>query len=105
MDLPSHSRASKDILGRDCQAVHIWIDACFPDYMLGGKNEHYGAVHYHHIERHHKQALAEKYGKNSFEYKVGCLHILVDMISHYGIAVVPENEDECLTIIDEYFGR
>jgi len=105
MDLPTHTRASLDVLGKDCTNVHIWIDECFPDYSLGGKNEHYGAVHYHHIERHHKAALAKKYGETSFEYKVGCLHVLIDFIGHYSIAKVPKNRDECLKIIDEYFGR
>ena len=105
MDLDSHISASMNIFGKDSEAVHIWLDESYQDYSFGGKNEHYGSVEYHRIERHHKQALAEQYGQKSFKYKVGCLHVLIDFVSHYGIAVVPKDRDECLFIIDEYFSR
>ena len=105
MDWSAHTKASIDVLGKDCKDVHIWLDECYDHYSLGGKNEHYGATEYHHIERHHKAALVVKYGKTSFEYKVGCLHVLIDFISHYGVAKVPSNGVECLQIINKHFRR
>ena len=59
--------------------VHIWLDELFPKY--GG----FG----HWSERHHLQAIKEKYGENTVRYNVAYLHIICDWLSHLDRIEVP----------------
>ena len=65
--------------------VHQWIDATY--------KPHLGFAHW--INRHHIEAITEKYGEDTIEYDVAYLHIFSDFLSHLGLFKVPKTKQEC----------
>ena len=97
MDRKSHEEISEAIFGKPYTNVHIWIDSKFKN------NPGYLHWQYH----HHLEAIAEKYGKDTPEYKAALLHIITDWISHWGKVYIPKNKEEVLQALAElgFFGR
>jgi hypothetical protein len=71
--------------------VHAWIDNTYRPNL--------GYLHW--LNRHHIQAIKEKYGEDTVEYKVAFLHIMCDFLSHLGLFIVPKNREDCLNIFKD----
>lgn len=91
MDRKSHEEISEAIFGNPYIDVHIWIDSMFKD--------HPGYQHWQYY--HHLEAIAEKYGKDTQEYKAALLHIITDWISHWGTVCIPKNKGEVIRELTE----
>jgi hypothetical protein len=82
-----HLKVDKFFYNKEYNEVHKWLDETYPQYARTNPYMHW-------LERHHLQAIEEKYGLGSIEYNVAYLHILADFLSHMQIAVVPKNKEE-----------
>jgi len=91
-----HRTISLLVFGNEYPEIHKWIDAKFWEYAKVGLS------FYHWKERHHKEAIKKKYGEGTEEYKVACLHIVMDWYAH-GMKVfkLPENGKEVTELLDE----
>ena len=84
--------AITNIIWRDgYDEVHKWIDEMYPKYN--------GFEHWK--ERHHLEALKEKYGEGTVGYWVGAFHIICDWFSHCRLFLLPENEMEVVGLLEE----
>lgn len=85
MNRKSHVIVTQTVLTEGFDDVHQWIDETYRPHL----------AYLHWLNRHHKQAVREKYGEDSWEYEVALLHIATDFLSHFGKFYVPENREEC----------
>jgi hypothetical protein len=84
-----HLKTDMFFWNKEYNEVHAWLDECFPKY----RDEK------HWQERHHLQAIGEKWSEGTPEYNSAYMHILCDFLSHYQIAWVPKNKEEVLSFI------
>ena len=78
-----HLIVDKAVFGQEYPEVHKWLDEMFPKYR--------GFSHWK--ERHHLEAISEKYGTDLTRYNVAILHIITDWISHLSIFALPKNKE------------
>lgn len=91
MNRKQHVQVTEIFFGYGYDKVHEWIDELFPKY--------FGFEHWK--ERHHLEALKEKYGEGTTEYWVGVFHIICDWFSHCRLVYIPENKEETVKILRE----
>ncbi len=117
MNLKDHEKLDILMFGKSYPEVHQWIDECFDDYARGGKHEDAGNAYYHWIERHHLQAIRDKFipkkGKDNVtyvtdeklnRYEAAKLHIIADWLTHWGHPELPHNKEEVIKLLDEKLG-
>jgi len=86
-----HEMIDRLIFGKSFSFVHWWMDGRF-----NGKN---GRVHW--IYRHHEKAIREHFD-NKVLRQVARLHVLVDWLFYYKIAVVPRDENEVKRLLEQH---
>jgi len=91
MQIKKHIQITEIFFDYGYEEVHKWIDELFFKY--------YGFEHWKH--RHHQEAIIKKYGLDSIEYRVACLHILCDWFDHLGVFILPNNEREVIKELDD----
>lgn len=91
MDRKSHELITEAIFGKPFNKIHEWIDSEFAN------RQGYSHWQYH----HHLQAIKEKYGEGTINYRVALLHIITDWISHWGKFCIPKNQEEVLKELNE----
>ncbi len=99
-----HEKLDIIMFGKTYSDVHEWIDACFDDYWVGGKHEGFGSVYYHWCERHHYEAIKEKYMVGDIEWRAAKMHIISDWLTHWGHPEFPENKEEVIELLDRALG-
>jgi len=71
--------------------VHKWLDSIYPE------TEKLGVSQFRHwITRHNIEALKTKYGEQTIEFRVGCMHVLCDWLSHLDRWELPKDEAEVI---------
>jgi len=87
MNRKEHLKVDIFFYSKKYNEVHKWIDGCFWKYMNTNPYKHW-------LERHHLEAIREKYEFGTTKYNIAYLHVLVDWLSHFGYAIVPETREE-----------
>ena len=94
-----HLKLDLAILGKEYPEVHRWLDGCYPDYLPGGRHFNAGSLLYHWSERHHDEALVERFGSGP-ELESARLHVVVDWISHLKCVELPKTREEVVRLLD-----
>lgn len=89
MKREDHWLITEKVFGRPYKNIHKWLDEMFPKY--------WGFLHWQ--ERHHLEAILEKYQADSVECAVAMFHVLCDYLSHLHKWKIPANRQE---ILDEF---
>lgn len=84
MKKEDHLKVDKFFWNEEYPEVHQWLDEFYPKY----KNNPYR----HWLHRHHKEAIAEKYGHYTLKYNVACVHVLIDLLG-IGVAEIPDSAE------------
>jgi len=90
MRIKDHIAIDNIVFGKGYDEVHEWLDELYPKYREEG------VPFLHWKERHHYNAIKEKYGEGTIEYKVAYLHIMLDWLTHFGKFLLPLNEEEVI---------
>lgn len=91
MRTEEHLKVDRFILGKEYEEVHEWLDGAFWKYRK--------TPHEHWVERHHIKAITEKYGIHTERYNAAYTHILLDYLTHFGIAYVPVSSKKVETML------
>ena len=88
MELLDHQKVDCFFYGNQSnfKEVHNWLDSTHYRYS---HNPYYAW-----LDTHHKEALHKQYGQYTLKYNIGYLHVLVDWLSHFQIAEVPQDRQE-----------
>lgn len=86
-----HSEIDCKLTGTLYQNVHAWMDGTFD-----GTN---GRTHW--VNRHHLQAINERYPKESIENLIARLHVMVDWLFYYRIICLPKDKWEVIKRLGE----
>ena len=100
-----HEKLDILMFGKSFRGVHQWLDEFFDGYSRG-EGEMGGGARYHWCERHHLQAIHEKYPmkKNDNEYEAAKFHIITDWVAWKGQPEFPKNKEEVIRLLDEKLG-
>jgi len=92
MDWKKHQKIDKILLGKEFPEVHEWIDEKYPLYRDW---EHWK-------ERHHLEAIKEKYQEGTLEFLSAVIHVISDWISHERTFELPRDRKETLETLAYY---
>ena len=87
MDRQAHLDVDKYFWNKEYEDVHSWLDSGYPAFV--GRNPYK-----HWLEKHHQEAITMEYGAFTPKYNAAYVHILMDFMSHFGVAFVPKNRGE-----------
>ena len=80
----AHELVSVLILGHKYTRVHQWLDATWTRRKWRT----------HRIDRHHLQAIKQKYKEGSGQYKAALLHILIDFHQSFKMLYIPKDRED-----------
>ena len=87
MQKNQHLTVDKFFFGEEITYSHEWLDATFGEYVNTNPYKHW-------LNRHYEEAVIEEFGKGTKLYNSAMMHILCDMLSHFGIFFVPRTRQE-----------
>ena len=96
MNLKDHLKINYIVFRPTFAEVHRWLDATYPEIEKSGVSQFR-----HWIKRHNVEALKKRYGDQTLEFRVGCLHVLCDWLSHLGVWALPKDEAEVIEKLKE----
>jgi len=88
----AHENISVLILGHKYTRVHQWLDGIWTRRKWRA----------HRIDRHHLQAIKQKYKEGSGQYRAALLHVLIDLHQSFRMLYIPKDKEDIKRVFLEH---